>query len=160
MESFVAMVRNSGVKQPAKAAPDRALSRILLAIDDSAQARDAVTLVTSLAKLSDAEVIVVHVRVHTHIHGVRISMEPSERSRTVLDAAMRRLKRAGVRAVSRVASGVVGEEARLIGDVAEQVDADLIVVGSRGLSLVRAILEGSVSYDLIHLRRRPVLTVP
>ena len=160
MESFGAMVRSREVKLPAKSPHGQALRRILLAVDDSAQARDAVTLVISLAKLSEAEVIVVHVRVHTHIHGVRISMEPSERSSAVLDAAMRRLKRARVRAVSRVASGVVGEEARLIGDVADQVDADLIVVGSRGLSLVRAILEGSVSYDLIHRRRRPVLTVP
>lgn len=154
------MVRRKAARKRPQAPHAQALRRILLAVDDSTQARDAVTLVISLAKLSDAEVIVVHVRVHTHIHGVRISMEPSERSSTVLDAAMRRLKRAGVRAVSRVASGVVGEEARLIGEVAEQVDADLIVVGSRGLSLVRAILEGSVSYDLIHRRRRPVLTVP
>lgn len=160
VESFDAMVRSPGVKQRSKAPHAQALRRILLAVDDSAQARDAVTLVISLAKLSAAEVVVVHVRVHTHIHGVRVSMEPSERSRTVLDSALRRLRRAGVRSFSRVASGVVGEEARLIEEVADQVDADLIVVGSRGLSLVRAILEGSVSYDLIHRRRRPVLTVP
>lgn len=87
-------------------------------------------------------------------------MERSDKAATVLDSAMRRLRRAGVNAVSRVASGVVGDEARLIGDVAEQVDADLTVVDSRGLSLVRAILEGGVSYDLIHRRRWPVLTVP
>lgn len=153
-------MRSTGVKPPPKAPHEQALRRILLAVDDSAQARDAVALAISLAKLSDAEVIVVHVRVHTHIHGVRISMEPSARSTTVFDSALRRLRRAGVRSSSQVASGVVGEEARLIEEVADQVDADLIVVGSRGLSLVRAILEGSVSYDLIHRRRRPVLTVP
>lgn len=136
------------------------LRRILLAVDDSAPAREAITLVSSLARLSDAEVVVVHVVVHTHIHGVRVSMEPGERSHKLLDSTVSRLRRAGVKTAVRAASGVVGQEARLIGEVAEQVDADLIVVGTRGLSLVRAIFEGSVSYDLIHRRLRPVLTVP
>jgi nucleotide-binding universal stress UspA family protein len=41
-----------------------------------------------------------------------------------------------------------------------QFDADLIIVGARGLSTLMALLEGSVTYDLIHHRRRPVLAVP
>lgn len=154
------MVRRTDERVAPKALQGQALRRILLAIDDSAEARDAVALSIGLARLSGAEVIVVHVRVHTHIHGVRVSMEPANRSRIALHSAVRRLKRAGVKVVTRVASGVVGDEARLIGEVAEQVDADVIVVGSRGLSLVRAIFEGSVSYDLIHRGRRPVLAVP
>lgn len=138
----------------------RQLRRILLAVDDSAPAADAIDLVVPLAKLAAAEVVVVHVRIHTHIHGVRVSLEAGETSQKVVESALRRLRRAKVKARRREGTGVAGEEARVIGEIAEEVDADLIVVGSRGLSLVRALFEGSVGYDLIHRRRRPILTVP
>jgi nucleotide-binding universal stress UspA family protein len=138
----------------------RHLRRILLAVDGSAQADDAIDLVIALAKVADAEVVVAHVRIHTHIHGVRVSLEADKTSQTVLDSALQRLKRARVKAQKRQATSVAGEEARVIDEIADEIDADLIVVGSRGLSLVRAILEGSVAYDLIHRRRRPILTVP
>lgn len=49
--------------------------------------------------------------------------------------------------------------AEAIVEVASVRDADLIVVGSRGLSRLRAAL-GSVSYDVLHRADRPVLVVP
>jgi nucleotide-binding universal stress UspA family protein len=154
------MVRTAQPKAREEARRPRLIRRILLAVDDSPQAEDAIDLVIPLAKVAAAEVVVAHVRVHTHIHGVRVSLEAGETSQAVLDSALQRLKRARVKARIRQAASVAGEEARVIGEIADEIDADLIVVGSRGLSLVRAILEGSVAYDLIHRRHRPVLTVP
>jgi nucleotide-binding universal stress UspA family protein len=45
-------------------------------------------------------------------------------------------------------------------DVAHDIDADLIVVGARGLSTVESALLGSVSNAVVHHSKRPVLVVP
>jgi nucleotide-binding universal stress UspA family protein len=45
-------------------------------------------------------------------------------------------------------------------DVAGGVDADLIVVGTRGANAVQEQLLGSVSNGVVHHSRRPVLIVP
>ncbi|MEO3890540.1 universal stress protein [Nonomuraea sp. B5E05] len=45
-------------------------------------------------------------------------------------------------------------------DVADEIDASLIVTGSRGLSGVRSVLLGSVSNHVLHHAGRPTLIVP
>ena len=45
-------------------------------------------------------------------------------------------------------------------DVADEIDAAVIVVGSRGLTGVRELFEGSVSHDVAEHAGRPVLVVP
>jgi nucleotide-binding universal stress UspA family protein len=45
-------------------------------------------------------------------------------------------------------------------DVADQTDADLIVVGTRGLGAVGALMLGSVTQGLLHISPCPVLAVP
>jgi nucleotide-binding universal stress UspA family protein len=52
-----------------------------------------------------------------------------------------------------------GPPAHAIADVARTRDADEIVVGSRGLNRVRALL-GSVSHELLQIADRPVLVIP
>ncbi|MFD0901077.1 universal stress protein [Actinomadura sediminis] len=45
-------------------------------------------------------------------------------------------------------------------DVAEELDASLVVTGSRGLSRARSVLLGSTSTRVLHHVQRPVLIVP
>jgi nucleotide-binding universal stress UspA family protein len=45
-------------------------------------------------------------------------------------------------------------------DVADEIDAAVIVTGSRGLTGVRELFEGSVSHDVAEHARRPILVVP
>ena len=45
-------------------------------------------------------------------------------------------------------------------DVADEIDASVVVVGSRGLHGLRATIEGSLSHDLAEHLGRPLLIVP
>jgi nucleotide-binding universal stress UspA family protein len=49
---------------------------------------------------------------------------------------------------------------KTIVDVADEVDASVIVTGSRGLAGVRSVLLGSVSNHVLHHAHRPTLIVP
>ena len=53
-----------------------------------------------------------------------------------------------------------GSVASAILDVADELDAEAIVVGSRGLTGVKSLLLGSVSHALLQHADRPVIVVP
>ncbi len=56
-----------------------------------------------------------------------------------------------------------GDPARGLQRIADRVDADLVVIGTRGAGAgctVRRLVTGSVSSMLVHHERRPVLVVP
>jgi len=64
---------------------------------------------------------------------------------------------AGFDAQSRVAGG---KPWRVICDVADEIEAEAIVLGARGLSRMQSALLGSVSADTVHHTRHAVLVVP
>jgi nucleotide-binding universal stress UspA family protein len=70
-----------------------------------------------------------------------------------------RARAAGIDAEPEVASSIesVGDT---IVHVSEQLDAPLVVLGSRGLRGLRSILLGSVSHHVVHHAHRPVLVIP
>lgn len=67
-------------------------------------------------------------------------------------------RRAGFEAEARAALGAPTWEG--IVDVADEIGAAVIVLGSRGLRGARELLEGSVSHDVAEHAGRPVLIVP
>lgn len=75
-------------------------------------------------------------------------------ARAVIDAALARAADFGVEADNEILDGPPAEA---IMSVAETHDADLIVVGSRGLGAVQGVLFGSVSKSLVTRSDRPVL---
>jgi nucleotide-binding universal stress UspA family protein len=67
-------------------------------------------------------------------------------------------RRVGLHAVPR--AEIASTTWREIVDVAEEIDAAVIVIGSRGLDGIRELARGSVSHDVATHAGRPVLVVP
>ena len=66
---------------------------------------------------------------------------------------------AGIAAVAKVVS-TPERYFRALLDLADELDAPVIVMGSRGRSPISAAIMGSVSTGVLHHGRRPVLVVP
>lgn len=155
---------------------------LLVPIDGSAHADKAVTLAADLAAKYDAKLWLLHVLLHGNVPDAvrRLSDKPgreqpplalggayvdAELPRDVLeDIADKLLERARATAVERGARHIEtawtpGAAAEAILAQAQQVGADTIVMGSRGLSDFRGLLVGSVSHKVGHLFDGTVVTV-
>jgi len=93
-------------------------------------------------------------------------LDPDDYTETLAfdpDLEARLRSTASVRGVELRTSVVAGEPAHCLSMLAEQLDAPLIVVGSREAGLrgsVREFFAGSVALHLSHRQRRPVVVVP
>jgi nucleotide-binding universal stress UspA family protein len=74
------------------------------------------------------------------------------------EAGAARARRSGLDAVARAT--IASTTWQGIVDVADELDASVIVIGSRGVSGLREFARGSVSHDVATHARRPVLIVP
>jgi len=134
--------------------------RILLAADGSDQAKAAVAVTSSIAHSSSAAVRVVHVwnlEVH-HRHGVW-DVETRSEAEKLLDETVGRLREAGIEAGSQICRADAGHVAAAIAESAREFEADLIVVGSRGLPDWQAMIQHSTSHQLLGSVDAPVLIV-
>jgi nucleotide-binding universal stress UspA family protein len=138
-------------------AREEALQRVLLATDGSAEAELAERAAADLARRTGAELYLVHAWQYVP-HPVVVDYEEYEtQARQTLEDAGRRIEESGVGvAGKRLLSGPPVDE---ILDAAEEAEARLVVVGSRGLGALRGLLLGSVSAGVVHHSRVPVLVV-
>jgi nucleotide-binding universal stress UspA family protein len=141
-------------------------TRILLATDSSEEAELAALRAVELADATDSELHVVHVGVvpiflksypGTLGYERRLYEEIEEMSRELLRKQSWRVKVAGgTVAGTHLRMGAVDLE---IVALAEELGADLIVMGSRGLGGLRRALMGSVSDSVVRHAHCPVLVV-
>lgn len=137
----------------------KAFKKILFAVDGSTPSRAATPAVAQLALVSGAEVLVTHVW-NTEIPGPgRWHVEKPRDVRALLEDVVGRLTQAGVHAQYEMRSAPQNRIAEEIVKVANESAADLIAVGSRGLSDLRGLFLGSVSHRVIAHTDRPVLVV-
>ncbi len=133
---------------------------ITLAIDDSAPSKRAAKVTARIALALGAKVEVVHFRERIYSRMGPADLEDPEMTVSLIDTVVAELKSAGVDAVGALGVTHPTAEAAHIVQAAHDSGADLIAVGTRGLSAGRAALTGSVSHDLIHSSDIPVLVVP
>ena len=134
--------------------------RVVLATDGSEEADAAVDATIALvrASYSSAEVRVVHVwnlEVH-HRLDVPVFMSEAEE---LVGATVERLKAAGVRADSEVLRADSDHVADTVALAAREFMADLVVIGSRGLSDWQSMFRHSVSHKVLSAVDCPVLIV-
>jgi nucleotide-binding universal stress UspA family protein len=128
------------------------MNSILVGIDGSAAATQALSQAIELARTTGATLAFVCVT----RPGLELAPAAVESDRRTAEMAAVVARAVGVPATTHAAVGAPGEQ---IAALAEELDVDLIVVGSRGLGSVRGAVLGSVSRGLLKRARRPVLVV-
>ena len=134
--------------------------RIVVGVDGSDNAARAVDVAASLAALADAKVVAVHAIGLLEGGGDEVQ-SPADRHVAVREALEQRwckaLGKAGVRTSYELR---YGNPVVVLLAVAEEIRADLLVLGSRGLGGFPELLLGSTSTQVAQFAHCPVVIVP
>ena len=131
---------------------------LLLSIDSSPSAKKVLQAAIDMAQLCGSQVVILSV-VETPEHS-----DPAHPEQTSQEAVASLLSQAKTvfeqRSFSAQTIEREGNPAFIICDVADEVSADLVVMGCRGTGLIEDGCEESVSNRVINLSPCPVLVVP
>ncbi len=135
--------------------------KILFPIDQSREAREAANMVTQLVNTFNSELNILSVveteeREEASASGDD-SMASQEQVDELLHSAKDMFSQVGIEAKLMERQG---KPAFVICDVADEIEADLIVMGSRGSGLVETENSESVSTRVISFSPCPVLVIP
>jgi len=135
---------------------------IVWANDGSEPAEKALPLVKELARESGATVTMVHVV--ERVEGIGAVGIPHRADEGDVQAHLKQLadelSGEGIKTSLEIRGDVGSYPAHEVVDVARKIDADLIVAGTRGHSVIGGLLLGSVTNRLLHISPCPVLVVP
>jgi len=128
---------------------ENSFERILLATDCTTWSEAAVDATIELARFTGTVVRVAHI----------CTVETGGEAETLVAGTVERLAAAGVMADKEVFRAQAGHVAAAISKVAHEFKADLVVLGSRGLSDWRSLFQHSVSHQVLAALDCPVLVV-
>jgi nucleotide-binding universal stress UspA family protein len=141
-------------------------TKILLATDSSEEATLAATSAAEIGRMSGSELYVVHVEelpptpfplTHLDAEMIREMEEADSEGRKILDEQVGHIEDTGGRVTESYLRQ--GRPDREIVNLAEEIGAGLIVMGSRGLGGLRRTVLGSVSDSVVRHAHCPVLVV-
>lgn len=144
------------------------IKRMVVGIDGSEEAAHALEWAIKLAKELDSEVVAVYAiapSVYTaEVAGYAPTVIPPEldenwRAETKDEFEKRWVEPLAKSGLKYRTTMEDGPPATVIAEVAERENADLIVVGRRGLGGVAELILGSVSHELTQRSHRPVLLI-
>ena len=133
--------------------------RLLVAVDGSSRSEKTISMALDLAQRYGSVVTVVHVREYERYEGSDVDMGPPIPAEQLVNDVLATFREAGVEAkgeVRRASSGNTPEE---IIEVAEKAQADLIIMGSRGMTEWKSLLLGGVATKVVHQAACPVLLI-
>ncbi len=143
----------------------KAIKRILVPVDFSPDSRNALQYAADLAAVFRAGIVTLHVVEPVYVAEPYLGVAPEvgilldeqvRNAKAVLARLATDLKKKGQRIRTMVTAG---PPALLIVDVAKDVRADLIVMGTHGRTGLAHLLIGSVAEKVVRTAQCPVLTV-
>ncbi|GAA1975078.1 universal stress protein [Catenulispora subtropica] len=143
---------------------------LLIAYDGSADAKTALEFAAKTFAGREAVLVTVweplmaQMGVAEAFVGVTVSEDEeavvAKGAQLVAESGAQLASKLGLKATARWESEGAQSVADTIDRLAEEVDAEIIVTGSRGLTGLHSLLVGSVSAKVLKHARRPVLVVP
>jgi len=133
--------------------------RLLAAVDNSEVSPRVIAAAKDLASLSQGQVWVLHLREREFGRLGLTPIESDEEAQEPVKAGVDALTQAGIDAHGEVRETVFGHAAREIVKDAQEHDAGVIIMGSRGRSDLTGAMLGSTAHKVIHLTDRPVMVV-
>ena len=133
--------------------------RLLAAVDNSEVSPRVIAAAKDLASLSQGQVWVLHLREREFGRLGLTPIESDDEAQEPVKAGVDALTQAGIDAHGEVRETVFGHAAREIVKGAQEHDASVIIMGSRGRSELTEAVLGSTAHKVIHLTDRPVMVV-
>jgi len=132
---------------------------ILVAVDGSPQSSKTVPFGVDLAQRYGSTVTVVHVREHARYEGSDVDFGPPITAEDLVETVVATFRDAGVEANGEIRRVSPGNTPEQIIEVANASHADLIVMGTRGMTEWKSLLLGGVANKVLHHATCPVLLV-
>ncbi len=136
---------------------------ILCATDGTEHADRALRYATELAHQDSSRLHIVHVTERLlggRLSGENVFLNEAEIDDTIEAQTARIATETGVDASLYVVKGTTSHVAEQLAQIAEDLDADVIVVGTHGRTPLGGLVLGSVTQRLLHATSRPVLALP
>lgn len=143
-----------------------ALRTILLATDGSAGAIEAAEVASDLARHAGAKIHLAHIwQVSQTGSGLELAADAwqftfatyEQQAREILDREVARVRGTGAEVAGQHLWR--GRPAGALDAIADEIGADLIVMGSRGLGRIKRLALGSVADEVVHSATHPVLVL-
>jgi nucleotide-binding universal stress UspA family protein len=133
--------------------------RIVVAVDGSPRSEKTIPVAVDLARRYGSSVTIVHAREYERYEGSDVDLGPPIPAEELVQRVVATFRDAGLEAegvIRRVSSGRTADQ---IVDVADDAKADLIIMGTRGMTELRSLLLGGVATKVVHQASCPVLLV-
>jgi nucleotide-binding universal stress UspA family protein len=138
---------------------ERMFKTIVLALDGSEGSKKAIPVAAELAREDGARIVIAHVEQDVVGKGGGPILATEDEIQAEIRKVAEELSADGIETSVEIRQIMLGGPAHPIAAIADEQNADLIVVGTNGHTALGALL-GSVTLRLLHIAHPPVLAVP